>query len=309
MYDQAESPLYDLELELLEKLHFHNFESVLSDVTNYGKLEQVFEQYRPAIVYHAAAYKHVPMMEANPAEAIATNVAGTVNLAKLADEYEVEKFVMVSTDKAVNPTNIMGASKRIAEIFIQSFNNNTKTSFVTTRFGNVLGSNGSVIPRFKKQIQDGGPITITHSDVTRYFMTIPEACQLVLEASIMGDGGEIFLFDMGKSVKITDLAHKMVKISGLEVGRDIQIVFTGLRPGEKLHEELLTDKENTLPTYHEKIMKARVQHHEFSKVEPKINELIQLAINTDQFELVKSMKAFVPEFKSENSVFERLDHE
>ncbi|MFO7863684.1 MAG: nucleoside-diphosphate sugar epimerase/dehydratase [Salinivirgaceae bacterium] len=309
LFDQAESPLYDLELELLEKLHFYNFESVLSDVTNYGKLKQVFDQYRPAIVYHAAAYKHVPMMEQNPAEAISTNVGGTVNLARLANEFGVDKFVMVSTDKAVNPTNIMGASKRIAEIFIQSFNNNAKTSFVTTRFGNVLGSNGSVIPRFKKQIKEGGPITITHSDVTRYFMTIPEACQLVLEASIMGEGGEIFLFDMGKSVRITDLAHKMVKISGLEVGKDIQIIFTGLRPGEKLHEELLTAKENTLPTYHEKIMKARVQHHEFSNIEPKIKELIQLAINADQFELVKYMKLIVPEFKSENSVFVRLDND
>jgi FlaA1/EpsC-like NDP-sugar epimerase len=309
LYDQAESPLYDLELELREKLHFHEFEPILSDITNYEKLEQVFNTYKPSIVYHAAAYKHVPMMEGNPEEAIRTNVMGTRNLAKLSDKYNVEKFVMVSTDKAVNPTNVMGASKRIAEIYIQSLNNNSSTSFVTTRFGNVLGSNGSVIPRFKKQIQEGGPITITHANVTRYFMTIPEACQLVLEASIMGEGGEIFLFDMGKSVKINDLAHKMIKLSGLELGKDIQIVYTGLRPGEKLYEELLTDQENTLPTHHEKIMKARVQHHEFNEVEPKVIELINMADNSDQFELVKQMKAFVPEFKSENSIFERLDND
>jgi FlaA1/EpsC-like NDP-sugar epimerase len=270
-------------------------------------MENVFRTFTPQIVFHAAAYKHVPMMENNPSEAILTNVLGTKNTAELADQFKVEKFVMISTDKAVNPTSIMGATKRIAEIFIQSLNKKSNTAFITTRFGNVLGSNGSVIPRFKKLIEARQPITITHPEITRFFMTIPEACQLVLEAGAMGKGGEIFIFDMGKSVKITDLAKKMVQLSGLELGKDIQLVFTGLRPGEKLYEELLNNEENTIPTHHEKIMIAKVIEYDFEAVKQHITELIQLFDDQNNEAIVKKMKAIVPEYISNNSVYEVLD--
>ena len=270
-------------------------------------MENVFRTYKPEIVFHAAAYKHVPMMENNPSESIQTNVLGTKILADLAVECGTEKFVMISTDKAVNPTNIMGASKRIAEKYIQSLNANSKTKFITTRFGNVLASNGSVIPRFQKQIEEGGPITVTHPEITRYFMTIPEACQLVLEAGALGKGGEIFIFDMGNSVKIVDLAKKMVKLSGLTLGKDIQLVYTGLRPGEKLYEELLNVKENVLPTHHPKIMIAKVEENDFETISKEICELIELFHSQDNLAIVKKMKQIVPEFISNNSIYEQLD--
>lgn len=307
IFDQAESPLYDLELELREKHNFYNFEVVIGSITNLYRLRKTFEAFRPSVVYHAAAYKHVPLMENNPTEAVFNNIYGTKNVADLAIEYKVLKFVMVSTDKAVNPTNVMGASKRISEIYIQTLNGISSTAFITTRFGNVLGSNGSVIPRFKSQIESGGPITITHPEVTRFFMTIPEACQLVLEAGSMGKGGEVFLFDMGKSVKILDLAKKMIKLSGLVLGRDIQINFTGLRPGEKLYEELLNDKENTIPTYHSQILIARVEEKVPEEVFTKINRLIDYLPSHNNFAIVKMMKDIVPEFISQNSIYEELD--
>jgi FlaA1/EpsC-like NDP-sugar epimerase len=268
----------------------------------------VFNTFHPEIVYHAAAYKHVPMMENNPSEALLTNVEGTRIIADLAVQYEVEKFVFISTDKAVNPSNIMGATKRIAEMYIQSLNHHQeKTRFVTTRFGNVLGSNGSVIPRFKKQIEQGGPITITHPEITRFFMTIPEACQLVLEAGAMGKGGEIYIFDMGELVKITDLAKKMIRLSGLTLDKDIQLVFTGLRPGEKLYEELLNDQENTIPTHHEKIMVAKVKEYDFITISMEIDALIHLFPFQDNTAIVTKMKQLVPEFISNNSVYQKLD--
>lgn len=305
--DQAESPLYDLELELREKYLYYNFEIVIGDLTNANRLNRLFQAYKPDVVYHAAAYKHVPMMENNPSEAIHNNVNGSKMVADLSVKYGVKKFVMISTDKAVNPTNIMGASKRIAEIYIQAINKTSSTRFITTRFGNVLGSNGSVIPRFKAQIESGGPITVTHPDVTRYFMTIPEACSLVLEAGAFGNGGEIFIFDMGKSVKIVDLAKKMIKLYGLKLGRDITIKFTGLRPGEKLYEELLADKENTMPTHHSQIMIAKVRENDVDEVTRKIDSLIEIYKNQDNFEIVTKMKEIVPEFKSQNSIYEKLD--
>jgi len=309
LFDIAESPLYDIELELQEKYNFHNFKIVIGDIRNEKLVDSVFAEYKPEYVYHAAAYKHVPMMENNPAEAISVNVHGTKVIADASNRYKIKKFVMVSTDKAVNPTNVMGASKRIAEIYIQSLFKATETKFITTRFGNVLGSNGSVIPRFRKQIEAGGPVTVTHPDVTRYFMTIPEACQLVLEAGNMGNGGEIFIFDMGASVKIINLARKMIVLSGLKPGIDIQIKVTGLRPGEKLYEELLANKENTLPTYHPQIMIAHVRQYEADVVMTEISELIKLIGNDDKFAIVRKMKEIVPEFISQNSVFERLDAE
>lgn len=289
----------------------------------------MFETYKPDYVYHAAAYKHVPMMENNPCEAINTNVLGTKIVADLSMKYGVDKFVMISTDKAVNPTNVMGASKRIAEMYVQSlidFHNEdniiindgmsinktkgkSRTKYITTRFGNVLGSNGSVIPRFKAQIQKGGPITVTHPEITRYFMTIPEACRLVLEAGSMGSGGEIYLFDMGKSVKIVDLAKKMIKLSGFVVNQDIKITFTGLRPGEKLYEELLNDSENTIPTHHEKIMIARVRKQSYMKINKHVNELVSLAASYNDSFVVRKMKEIVPEYKSNNSIFEEFDVE
>ncbi len=309
LFDQAESPLYDMELDLQEKFNFYNFEIVIGNIADEYRIKKLFKEFNPSFVYHAAAYKHVPMMENNPTEALRTNILGTKIIADISNEYNVEQFVMVSTDKAVNPTNVMGASKRIAEIYIQSLNQISKTNFVTTRFGNVLGSNGSVILRFKKQIDKGGPVTVTHPDVTRYFMTIPEACQLVIEAGAISQGGEIFIFDMGKSVKIIDLAKKMIKLSGLTIGKDIQIKFTGLRPGEKLYEELLNDLENTIPTHHSKIMIAQVRNYDFEEVQIKFKELIDLQKEHNNFDVVRKMKEIVPEFKSQNSTYEELDIE
>jgi FlaA1/EpsC-like NDP-sugar epimerase len=306
--DNAETPLHDLQLELVER-GFQNFELALGDIRNELIVEKFFQKYSPEFVYHAAAYKHVPMMENSPLEAICTNVMGTRQLADIAVKHKVERFVMISTDKAVNPTNVMGASKRIAEMYVQSlYQYNSNTKFITTRFGNVLGSNGSVIPRFKKQIEAGGPVTVTHPDITRFFMTIPEACQLVLEAGSMGNGGEIFVFDMGQSVKIVDLARKMIKLSGLEPDDDIKIEYSGLRPGEKLYEELLNNAENTMPTYHDKILIAQTRTIEFNQLSQQIDALIGPAKRQESVNnVVLAMKAIVPEFISNNSEFEKLD--
>ncbi|MDR0265346.1 MAG: polysaccharide biosynthesis protein [Sphingobacterium sp.] len=315
--DQAESPLHNLQLDLQDEFPNQVYHAYIADVRSTKRMHLLFETFKPHYVYHAAAYKHVPMMENHPLEAVQTNVMGTKNLADLAVEFQVEKFVFVSTDKAVNPTNIMGATKRIAEIYVQSLNNhlghtsggNVHTKFITTRFGNVLGSNGSVIPRFRDQIQKGGPVTVTHPEITRYFMTIPEACRLVLEAGTMGQGGEIFVFDMGKSVKIVELAKKMIRLSGFKPNEDIEIKFTGLRPGEKLYEELLNDLENTLPTHHEKIMIAKVRENNYDIVCIKIDELQQRLATQNKNEVVYQMKIIVPEFKSKNSIYEQLDKE
>lgn len=307
MLDQAETPLHELELEFTDKLIKPPFEVVVADVRNMERMKKVFTTFRPNIVFHAAAYKHVPMMENNPSESILTNILGTKIVADLAHEHKIDRFVFVSTDKAVNPTNVMGASKRIAEIYIQSLGKQSQTKFITTRFGNVLGSNGSVIPRFKKQIEQGGPITITHPDITRYFMTIPEASQLVLEAASMGKGGEIFVFDMGKSVKIVSLARKMILLMGMKEGKDINIVYTGLRPGEKLYEELLANNENTLPTHHSQILIGKVREYEHNEVKCIIDELIRLFETQDNELIVQRMKDIVPEFISNNSVFQKLD--
>ncbi len=307
LLDQAESPIYELERELIEKKVQHITESVIADIRNPERLENVFKTFKPQYVFHAAAYKHVPLMEDNPSEALLTNVQGSKNVVDLAVKYKVEKFVMISTDKAVNPTNVMGCSKRIAEIYAQSANSIGKTKFITTRFGNVLGSNGSVIPLFKKQIEAGGPVTVTDKNITRYFMTIPEACQLVLEAGMIGKGKEIFVFDMGESVRIYDLAIKMIKLSGLEPGKDIQIKITGLRPGEKLYEELLTKEENTIPTHHPQILVAKVREYDFEEISRTISQLTALFGNQNNNEIVQLMKEIVPEFKSNNSVFENLD--
>jgi len=310
--DQAESALYDLQNELLTKGYkTDRFDVVVGDVTNFFRMVQLFERFHPDMVFNAAAYKHVPLMEENPYEAIRVNIGGTQLLANLSIKYKVKKFVMISTDKAVNPTNVMGASKRICEMYIQSQSQleGMNTQFITTRFGNVLGSNGSVVPLFSKQIAAGGPVTLTHRDITRYFMTIPEACQLVLEAGFMGSGGEIFVFDMGKPVKIYDLAVKMITLAGLEPGRDIAIVETGLRPGEKLYEELLATKENTLPTYHKKIMIGKIRENNPILVHHDVISLLNLLKGATDDELVSAMKKLVPEFKSQNSTYERLDHE
>lgn len=307
LVDQAESPLYELEFELRQEVQKVRYEFVIGDIRHEERMENLFRAFHPDIVFHAAAYKHVPLMEENPAEAIRTNVMGTKIIADLSIKFGVKKFVMISTDKAVNPTSVMGASKRIAEIYTQSTGTKSDTSFITTRFGNVLGSNGSVIPVFKKQIENGGPLTVTHPEVTRYFMTIPEACQLVLEAGAMGKGGEIFIFDMGKSVKIVDLAKKMIKLSRLELGKDIQIKYVGLRPGEKLYEELLNDKENTLPTHHPRIMIARIREYDFPSIALEIQELIRLFETQDNEAIVKKLKRIIPEYISKNSVFEKLD--
>ncbi len=313
LVDQAESPLYEMEREL--KLHtgVTKIALYLADITNKERMSAIFKDHRPEIVYHAAAYKHVPLMESNPSEAVSCNVLGTKLMADLAAEVKAIKFVMISTDKAVNPTNVMGCSKRIAEIYVQSLNSHlqteaiARTSFVTTRFGNVLGSNGSVIPLFKKQIKMGGPITVTHPEVSRFFMTIPEACQLVIEAGTMGKGGEIFIFDMGKSVKILDLAKKMIHLSGLDPQRDINIVFTGLREGEKLYEELLTKSENTLPTHHHKIMIAKVQEYEYIEINKYIELFNDLVNDRNELKMVALMKELVPEFVSNYSRYEVLD--
>ena len=315
--DQAESPLHNLQLDLQDEFPNQVYHTYIADVRSTKRMQLLFDTFKPHYVYHAAAYKHVPMMESHPLEAVQTNVMGTKNLADLAVEFQVEKFVFVSTDKAVNPTNIMGATKRIAEIYVQSLNNHLEntlgasvhTKFITTRFGNVLGSNGSVIPRFRDQIQKGGPVTVTHPEITRYFMTIPEACRLVLEAGTMGQGGEIFVFDMGKSVKIVELAKKMIRLSGFKPNEDIEIKFTGLRPGEKLYEELLNDLENTLPTHHEKIMIAKVRENNYDRVCMKIGELQQRLATQNKNEVVYQMKIIVPEFKSKNSIYEQLDKE
>ena len=305
LLDQAESALYDLEQELLFNYPDFNFSIVVGDISNFKRMERLYDYFMPNYVFHAAAYKHVPLMEDNPSEAIYTNILGTKNLVDLSISYAVKKFVMISTDKAVNPTNVMGASKRIAEIYAQS-NKSAKTKFITTRFGNVLGSNGSVIPLFKKQIEQGGPITITDKRVTRFFMTIPEACQLVLEACSMGNGGEIFVFDMGESVKIIDLAKKMIKLSGLIEGKDIEIKVTGLRPGENLYEELLAKDENTIPTHHPKILIANVRESN-DAIKEKIEELISLYDMQNNQNIVKLMKEIVPEYISNNSEFTTLD--
>jgi len=307
LIDQAETPLYQLELELIDNPNVINYKIILCDICNISRMKSIFKKFKPDIVYHAAAYKHVPMMENNPVEATLTNVEGTKTVSDLSVEFKVRKFIMVSTDKAVNPTSVMGASKRISEIYAQSLNSKSETRFITTRFGNVLGSNGSVIPLFTKQIETGGPVTITHPKVTRFFMTIPEACQLVLEAGTMGHGGEIFIFDMGKSVKIVDLAKKMIKLSRLTLGKDIQIVYTGLRPGEKLFEELLNNEENTLPTYHPQIMIAKDKECVPEVVSKEVDELLQLLNKKDNFIIVKKMKDIIPEYISQNSIFEQLD--
>lgn len=310
MLDQAETPLHDMQLEMAEQ---GNVAIAVGDVCNNLRMNRVFEHFRPEVVFHAAAYKHVPLMEDNPYEAINNNVFGTRVVANLAVEYKLDKFVLISTDKAVNPTNIMGASKRIAEIYVQSLNhklslsNQSHCRFITTRFGNVLGSNGSVIPLFKKQIENGGPITVTHPDITRYFMTIPEACQLVLEAGSMGIGGEIFIFDMGESVRISDLAHRMIELSGLTPGEDIKIEYTGLRPGEKLKEELLSDKENTVGTYNPKIMIANVREYDYLEVNRNIDFMYENKNMLDNQVLVSMMKNMVPEYVSNNSVYQSLD--
>ena len=307
LLDQAESALYDLQQELHSKGNLFPFDIVIGDIRNYDRLKRVFEFYKPEYVFHAAAYKHVPLMENNPSEAVLTNVKGSKNLVDLALEYDVQKFVMISTDKAVNPTNVMGASKRVAEIYAQTKNQLGKTRFVTTRFGNVLGSNGSVIPLFQKQIEQGGPLTITDERITRFFMTIPEACQLVLEAGSMGQGGEIFVFDMGKSVKIIDLAKKMIQLSGLELGKDIEIKVTGLRPGEKLYEELLASEENTIPTHNPQILIAKTKENSEQQLNA-IEELIQLFDSQQNEQIVRKMKEIVPEYISNNSEFEKLDN-
>lgn len=307
LIDQAESPLFHLDLELIERFQNRDFEIIVADICNQSRMDAIFRQYSPDVVYHAAAYKHVPMMEENVAEAVKTNIEGTKVLADLSVKYNVGRFIMISTDKAVNPTSVMGASKRIAEIYAQAMNQKNGTGFITTRFGNVLGSNGSVIPLFREQIEKGGPVTVTHPDITRYFMTIPESCQLVLEAGAMGNGGEIYIFDMGKSIKIVDLAKKMIRLSGLTLGKDIQIKFTGLRPGEKLYEELLNDQENTIPTHHPQIMVARVKEYDFGEIDKEIRQLIELLNQQNDMEIVKKMKSILPEFISQNSVFEKLD--
>jgi FlaA1/EpsC-like NDP-sugar epimerase len=307
LLDQAETPLFELELELNEKFNQQQFEAVIGDIKHKERMENVFRTFKPQIVFHAAAYKHVPLMELNPSEAILTNVLGTKIVADLAHQYQCEKFVLISTDKAVNPSSVMGASKRIAEKYVQSLNEHSGTRYITTRFGNVLGSNGSVITLFKKQIEKGGPITITHPEITRYFMTIPEACQLVLEAGAMGKGGEVFIFDMGQSIKIVDLAKKMIKLSGLELDKDIKIVYTGLRPGEKLYEELLTEGENNIPTYHKQILIAKVTTEPLEIINSDTEKLIQLFKKQDNFAIVQQMKKMVPEFKSNNSIYAQLD--
>ncbi len=313
LLEMAESPLHDLMMEVKPLFPTIKFIHVIADVRNMTMLEPIFKEYKPDVVFHAAAYKHVPLMEDFPPQAILTNVLGTKNIADLSVKYGVQRFIMVSTDKAVNPTNIMGASKRIAEIYVQSLflklfkENNQCTKFITTRFGNVLGSNGSVVPYFKKQIAQGGPITVTHPDIIRYFMTIPEASSLVLEAATLGNGGEIYVFDMGQPVKISDLAKNMIRLAGYVPGKDIEIVYTGLRPGEKLYEELLNQKELTIPTTNEKILVAKVREYDFDEVSSSIEQLIQSAQEGKIFPTVQFMKEIVPEYKSKNSIYEKLD--
>ena len=309
LVDQAETPLHDIRLELQDRWRDIDAETIIADISNVTRMEEIFRRYKPQYIFHAAAYKHVPMMEDNVSESIQVNVYGTRTVADLAVKYGAEKFVMISTDKAVNPTNVMGCSKRICEIYVQSLakkllaEGGHVTQFITTRFGNVLGSNGSVIPRFRDQIQRGGPVTVTHPEIIRYFMTIPEACRLVLEAGSMGNGGEIYIFDMGKPVRIVDLAKRMISLSGRT---DVKIEFTGLRHGEKLYEELLNVKELTKPTYHEKIMIATVREYDYDEVNERIQKLIDVSYTYDQMKIVAAMKDIVPEFVSKNSFFEVL---
>lgn len=314
LFDSAETPMHNIRLELEEKFPQVEFAAVMGDIRMIDRVESLFLRFQPQYVFHAAAYKHVPLMEENPCEAVHTNVYGTRNVADMAVKYNVDKFIMISTDKAVNPTNVMGASKRLAEIYVQSLSiaiskglHPGKTRFITTRFGNVLGSNGSVIPRFREQLAKGGPLTVTHPDIIRYFMTIPEACRLVLEAAFMGKGNEIFVFDMGTPVKIADLARRMIELAGLVPGEDIEIQYTGLRPGEKLYEELLATKENTLSTNNTKIYRAQVREYDYNDICSVMNPLIALAIKVDKMGTVQMMKGIVPEFKSKNSEYEVLD--
>lgn len=308
LLDNGESALYDLQQEFRQR-GLENIEAMVADVRNRARIDQIFNLYKPQIVFHAAAYKHVPLMENNPFEAVSVNVGGTKNVVDIAIKHGVGKFVLISTDKAVNPTNVMGATKRVAELYVTCLKEKGHTKFITTRFGNVLGSNGSVIPLFKKQIAKGGPLTVTHKDITRYFMTIPEACQLVLEAATMGNGGEIFVFDMGEPVKIFNLATNMIILSGLRYPEDIDIKITGLRPGEKIYEELLADGENTIKTYHDKIMIAKSRHIDVLSVEKQINELTSMNSLTQPLEIVSALKLLMPEYKSNNSTYEVLDHE
>ena len=307
--DNAESALHDMELFMKQNFSEINFTVMLADVRNLERIEMVFAKYKFDMVYHAAAYKHVPLIEKNPHEAVYVNIMGTINLADLSVKYNIDKFVMISTDKAVNPTNVMGASKRAAEMYVQSLQNHIsgKTRFITTRFGNVLGSNGSVIPYFRKQIAAGGPVTVTHKDIIRYFMTISEACQLVLQAGTMGNGGEIFVFDMGKPIKILDMAERMIRLSGLKPYEDIDIEITGLRPGEKLYEELLNDTNTSLPTYHSKIMVSKVPTIDYRDMTSKIQEIVTISETGKAKEIVKKLKELIPEFLSNNSEFEVLD--
>jgi FlaA1/EpsC-like NDP-sugar epimerase len=304
LIDQAETPDHDLMLMMAKRYPKVKAEVIVTSICKLDRMEAIFKEFRPDYVFHAAAYKHVPMMEGNPSEAVQNNVYGTKVIADLSVKYGVKKFVMVSTDKAVNPTNVMGCSKRICEIYVQALGKTCQTQFVTTRFGNVLGSNGSVIPLFKEQIQNGGPVTVTDERIVRYFMLIPEACKLVLEAGTKGNGGEIFVFDMGKPVRIADLAKRMIKLSG---AKNVEIKYTGLRPGEKLYEEVLNDKEGTKPTFHEKIRIAEVRSYEFAEVSKNIDELIEISKGYDNMATVKKMKEIVPEYKSNNSVYEELD--
>lgn len=307
LVDNAESALYDIQQEFRQQ-GLENIDAIVADVRNRTRIDQIFNQYKPKIVFHAAAYKHVPLMENNPFEAVSVNIGGTKNVADIAVKHSVDKFVLISTDKAVNPTNVMGATKRIAELYVTCLKGKGSTKFITTRFGNVLGSNGSVIPLFKKQIEKRGPLTVTHKDITRYFMTIPEACQLVIEAAAMGNGGEIFVFDMGEPIKIFNLATNMIILSGLRYPQDIDIKITGLRPGEKIYEELLADGENTKKTYHEKIMIAKSRHVDISNVEKQINKLTAVNSLTQPLEIVSSIKLLIPEYISNNSTYEVLDH-
>jgi len=304
LIDQAETPEHDIRLMMARVYPDVPAETVVTSICKQERMEKVFSEFQPDYVFHAAAYKHVPMMEDNPSEAVQNNVYGTKVIADLADKYGVKKFVMVSTDKAVNPTNVMGCSKRICEIYVQSLSKNSKTQFVTTRFGNVLGSNGSVIPLFNEQIKHGGPVTVTDRRIVRYFMLIPEACKLVLEAGTKGHGGEIFVFDMGKPVKIADLAERMIRLSG---AKNVKVEYTGLREGEKLYEEVLNAKENTKPTFHKKIRIAEVREYDYEEVNRQINELIELSKQYDDMATVKKMKEIVPEYKSNNSKYEELD--
>ena len=305
LLDIAESALYDIEMELMQRGHGDRLHVVIADVRDRDRLREAFTAHRPEIVFHAAAYKHVPLMEAQSREVIRTSLLGTRNAAQLAIEHDVKEFVLVSTDKAVNPTSVMGASKRAAELLVQSFAGRG-TSIITTRFGNVLGSNGSVIPLFRRQIAEGGPVTVTHPDITRFFMTIPEACRLVLEAATMGKGGEIYVFDMGEPVRISELADRMIRLSGKEPGRDIRIEFTGLRPGEKLFEELLATQENTLPTHHPRILIGKVRDAS-ARTGEEVAALIDLAAGTDNNAVVRAMKALVPEYRSQNSTYATFD--